>query len=92
MLIKEIKILDKPLITFGQMLITMYFFGDLTEIIWFLESGLDPYLSTEEVLTTLGSNADLRCSLEGGNLVWKRENGEPVPNKSIMVWRQISTC
>ena len=54
---------------------------------YFLESGSGggSYPSTNEVLTTLGSNADLRCSLDGGNLVWKRENGESVPNKSIMV-------
>ena len=57
------------------------------QINYFLEggSGGDSYPSTEEVLTTLGSNADLRCGLDGGNLVWRRENGESVPNKSIMV-------
>jgi hypothetical protein len=46
-------------------------------------SGGDSYPPTEEVLTTLGSHGDLRCSLDGDNLVWKRENGEPVPNKAI---------
>ena len=41
--------------------------------------------SAEEVITSLGGTGDLRCSLEGDNIVWKKENGEPVPSKSIQV-------
>ena len=39
----------------------------------------------EEFLTTIGSRVDLRCGLDGNNLGWKRENGQPIPTEAIQV-------
>ena len=46
-------------------------------------SGGDSF--TEEFLTVVGNNVDLRCRLNGGSFEWKRENGEAVPDKSFQV-------
>ena len=40
---------------------------------------------TEEFLTVIGNNVDLRCRLNGASFEWKRENGEAVPDKSFQV-------
>ena len=54
-------------------------------ISYFLDgsSGGDSF--TEEFLTVVGNNVDLRCRLTGASFEWKKENGEAVPDKSFQV-------